>query len=120
MSSVGSFFKWFWRNHRIQVIFIILVLSIPGFLIIYGIVLPVKNYKPSPTSTTVPMGADSVNAGSVSLDDAQLAQVRTIIRKENERAFEKNRLSLAEKDSIYMVIDLPDSAIILEIKGRNG
>jgi hypothetical protein len=117
MSSVGSFFKWFWRNHRIQVIFIILILSIPGFLIIYGIVLPVKNYKPSPTSTTVPLSANSANAGSVSLDDAQLAQVRTIIRKENERAFEKNRLSLAEKDSIYMVIDLPDSLIILEIKG---
>jgi hypothetical protein len=117
MSSVGSFFKWFWRNHRIQVIFIILVLSIPGFLIIYGIVLPVRNYKPSPTSTTVPMGADSANAGNVSLDDNQLAQVRNIIQKENERAFEKNRLSLAEKDSIYMVIDLPDSSIILEIKG---
>jgi len=117
MSSVGSFFKWFWRNHRIQVIFIILILSIPGFLIIYGIVLPVKNYKPSPTSTTVPMGADSVNAGSVSLDDSQMAQVRMIIRKENEKAFEKNRLSLAEKDSIYMVMDLPDSAVILEIKG---
>jgi hypothetical protein len=63
------------------------------------------------------MGADSANAGSISLDDAQLAQVRTIIRKENERAFEKNRLDLAEKDSIYMVLDLPDSLVILEIKG---
>lgn len=117
MSSAGRFFKWFWRNHRIQVIFIILVLSIPGFLIIYGIVLPVKNYVPTPTSSTVPMGGDSVKTGSVSLDDAQLAQVRTIIQKENERAFERNRLSLAEKDSIYMVMDLPDSSVILEIKG---
>jgi hypothetical protein len=63
------------------------------------------------------MGADSANSGSVSLDDSQLAQVRDIIRKENERAFEKNRLSLAEKDSIYMVLDLPDSLVILEIKG---
>jgi hypothetical protein len=117
MSSVGKFFKWFWHNHRIQVIFIILVISIPSFLIIYGIVLPVKNYKPTPSSTTVPLGADSVDAGSVSLDDTQLAQVRNIIRKEDERAFEKNRLDLAEKDSIYMVLDLPDSLIILEIKG---
>lgn len=117
MGSIGKFFKWFWRNRRIQVIFIILVLSIPSFLIIYGIVLPVRNYKPTPTSTTVPMGADSVKAGSVSLNDAQLAQVRSIIHKEDERAFEKNRLTLAEKDSIYMVINLPDSLIILEIKG---
>jgi hypothetical protein len=117
MSSVGKFFKWFWHNHRIQIIFIILVISIPSFLIIYGIVLPVRNYVPTPTSNTLPVGGDSAKAGTVNLDDAQLTQVRNIIRKENERAFEKNRLSLAEKDSIYMVIDLPDSAIILEIKG---
>lgn len=118
MSSIGLFFKWFGRNRRIQVIFIILVLSIPLFLIIYGIVLPVRNYKPSPSSATVPMGSsDSKGIGSVSLDDAQLAMVRTIIRKENEKAFEQNRLSLAEKDSIYLVLDLPDSLVILEIKG---
>lgn len=117
MSSVGKFFKWFWRNHRIQIIFIILVISIPSFLIIYGIILPVRNYVPTPTSNTLPVGGDSANAGSVSLDDAQLAQVRNIIQKEDERAFEKNRLALAEKDSIYMVLDLPDSLIILEIKG---
>ena len=118
MGSIGSFFKWFGRNRRIQVIFIILVLSIPLFLIIYGIVLPVRNYKPSPASTTVPLGSsDSMGVVSVRLDDAQLASVRTIIGKENEKAFQQNRLSLAEKDSIYMVLDLPDSLIILEIKG---
>jgi hypothetical protein len=117
MSSVGKFFKWLWHNHRIQVIFIILVLSVPSFLIIYGIVLPVKNYTPTPSSTTVAMGVDSVDASSVSLSDTQLAQVRNIVRKEDERAFEKNRLDLAEKDSIYMVLDLPDSLVILEIKG---
>ena len=117
MKSIAAFFRWFGRNRRIQVIFIILVLSLPLFLIIYGIVLPVKNYKPSPSSSTVALGSDTAAYGSVSLDDTQLAQVRTIIQKENEKAFQKNRLSLAEKDSIYMVLDLPDSLIILEIKG---
>ena len=117
MKSIAAFFRWFGRNRRIQVIFIILVLSLPLFLIIYGIVLPVKNYKPSPSSSTVALGSDTAAYGSVSLDDTQLAQVRTIIQKENEKAFQKNRLYLAEKDSIYMVLDLPDSLIILEIKG---
>ncbi|MCK9401491.1 MAG: hypothetical protein M0Q51_16050 [Bacteroidales bacterium] len=118
MNSIGSFFKWFGRNRRIQVIFIILVLSLPLFLIIYGIILPVRNYKPSPASSTVAMGStDTTGIASVRIDDAQLAEVRTIIRKENEKAFQKNRLSLAEKDSIYMVLDLPDSLLILEIKG---
>ena len=117
MKSIAAFFKWFGRNRRIQVIFIVLVLSLPLFLIIYGIVLPVRNYKPSPSSSTVAMASDTAAVGSVSLDDTQLAQVRTIIQKENEKAFQKNRLFLAEKDSIYMVLDLPDSLVILEIKG---
>jgi hypothetical protein len=113
-----SFFKWFGRNRRIQIIFIVLVLSLPLFLIIYGIVLPVRNYKPSPSSSIGPMGsADTMGVGNIRLDDAQLVEVKKIIRKENEKAFQQNRLSLAEKDSIYMVLDLPDSLVILEIKG---
>jgi hypothetical protein len=60
---------------------------------------------------------DTTGIGSVRTDDAQLAEVKKIIRKENEKAFQQNRLSLAEKDSIYMILDLPDSLLILEIKG---
>ena len=116
--TIGSFFKWFWRNRRIQVIFFILVLSLPVFLIVYGIVLPVKNFKPSPSSSikAIP-SAESAGTGSVNLDDARLAEVKKIIKMENERAFQKNRLDLAEKDSIYMILNLPDSLLILEIKG---
>lgn len=118
MSATGSFFKWFGRNRRIQVIFIILVLSLPLFLIIYGIVVPVKNYKPSPSSSISAAGSnDTTGVGSISLDDNQLAEVKTIIQKENEKAFQKNRLALAEKDSIYMILNLPDSMLVLEIKG---
>jgi len=118
MNSIGSFFKWFGRNRRIQVIFIILVLSLPLFLIIYGIVLPVRNYKPSPSSSIDAIGlTDTMGVGSVRLNNAQLAEVKKIIRKENEKAFQQNRLLLAEKDSIYMILDLPESLLILEIKG---
>jgi hypothetical protein len=117
MKSIKSFFRWFGRNRRIQVIFIILVLSLPLFLLIYGIVLPVKNYKPAPTPQLANAATDTSGVGSVSLDDAQQAEVKKIIKKENERAFQQNRLSLAEKDSIYMVLDVPDSSVILEIKG---
>jgi len=118
MNSIGSFFKWFGRNRRIQVIFFILTLALPVFLIIYGIVLPVKNYKPSPSSSITPAGSnDTAGIGSVRLDDPQLANVKKIIQKENEKAFQQNRLTLAEKDSIYMVLDVPDSLLILEIKG---
>jgi hypothetical protein len=115
--SIGGFFKWFARNRRIQVIFIILVLSIPVFLIIYGIVLPVKNYQPYPTSSVPVKESDASPSLASSLNDVQLSDIQKIIRKENERAFEQTRLSLAEKDSIYMILDVPDSLLLLEIKG---
>ncbi|MBP6872980.1 MAG: hypothetical protein KBC43_13300 [Bacteroidales bacterium] len=116
--GMGSFFRWFWRNRRIQVIFFILVISLPVFLIVYGIVLPVKNYRPSIPSSGMPGLQPDTAAGShVSLDPGQVEKIRAIIRKENERAYLKNKLSLAEKDSIYMVLNLQDSALILEIKG---
>ena len=118
MNAIGSFFKWFGRNRRIQVIFIILVLALPIFLIVYGIVLPVKNYKPIPVSGLSAIeSTDTIQPGNVSLNDAQLAEVREIIQKENEVAFQRNRLALAEKDSIYVVLNVPDSLLILEIKG---
>jgi len=118
MNSIGSFFKWFGRNRRIQVIFIILVLALPIFLIVYGIVLPVKNYKPIPASGLSAIEpTDTIQSGNVSLSEAQLAEVREIIQKENEVAFQRNRLALAEKDSIYVVLNVPDSLLILEIKG---
>jgi hypothetical protein len=114
-SGIISFFRWFGRNRRVQVIFIILALTLPLFLIIYGIILPVKNYKPSPTSAIEQ--SDTTGTGSVSLTDAQVAEVKAIVRKEKERAFQKSRLALAEKDSIYMVLNVPDSLLLLEIKG---
>lgn len=115
--GVGRFFRWFFRNRRIQVLFIIFVLALPVFLIVYGIVLPVKNYKPYPTSSVALHHSDTTGSGFISLSDAQESQVRNIVRKEKEKAFQKSRLSLAEKDSIYMVLNIPDSMLLLEIKG---
>lgn len=115
----NNFFRWFARNRRIQLIFIILTLALPVFLIIYGVVLPVKNYKPNPTDQGV-INQDidtSSSIGFTSLSDEQLGYVRQIIAKENKKAFEALRLELAEKDSIYAVLDIKDSFLILEIKG---
>lgn len=110
-----GFFRWFLRNRRIQVIFILLVLSVPVFMIVYGIVLPTRNYKPS-TSTGM-ASQESAHNGSVSLSGEQEGKVKDIIRLENEKAYQAARLSLSNKDSVYFVLSMPDSAIILEIKG---
>jgi hypothetical protein len=112
--SIGSFFRWFWRNKRIQVIFLLLVIALPVFTIIYGIVLPAKNYQPS---AGLPALSDTAQLHDASMNTAQMEEVRKIIALENERVFLKNRLALAEKDSVYFILDLADSMIWLEIKG---
>ena len=56
--GIGRFFKWFWRNRRIQVFFMIFTLALPIFLLIYGIVIPVKNYKPNPFTTSQPTSSN--------------------------------------------------------------
>jgi hypothetical protein len=111
--GIGRFFKWFWRNRRIQVFFLVFTLALPVFLLVYGIVIPVKNFKPNPNSTIQP----SENEGNVSLTDAEKEAVRKIIQKENVKAFEQSRLSLAEIDTIYAVLDIPAKSLNLEIKG---
>lgn len=114
-----GFFRWFFRNRRIQVIFFLLVLALPVFLLVYGIVIPVKNYKPFPTSSIHNQVPGDSAGYSSNLDDSQLAEVQTITSLEKERAFQQNRLNLAEKDSIYMVLNLPEKLLMLEIKGVN-
>ncbi len=113
--GIGGFFRWFGRNRRIQVIFLLLVISLPVFMVIYGIILPARNYKPSTATGT--SSIEPGQNGNVSLSGEAEAAVRTIIRLENEKAYQAARLSLSGKDSVYFVLSIPDSAIILEIKG---
>jgi hypothetical protein len=116
--SIGAFFKWFFRKRRIQVIFFIMVIALPVFLIVYGVILPVRNYKPFPVATgNTVIPEDTISTGQISLDEAQQELLGQIIRKENEKAFQNSRLSLAEKDSIYMILDVPARLLLLEIKG---
>lgn len=115
LQTAQTFIKWFRYNRRIQVIFAILVISLPLLLIIYGIVLPVKHFKPSPVSNDI--SADTTHLEKISLNDDLVTSLQNIISLENEKAFQKNRLSLAGMDSIYLILDLVDSLVMLEIKG---
>jgi hypothetical protein len=113
--GIGGFFRWFGRNRRIQLIFILLVLSVPVFMIVYGIVLPTRSYKPSVT----PGKPEEIHhdASVASLSGNQLAEVQKIIGMESEKAYQNNRLSLTGRDSVYFILSIPDSAVILEIRG---
>lgn len=95
-------------------IFLILVIALPVFTIIYGIVLPAKNYQPA---AGLPSLSDTASVHDASMTATQAEEVKKIISMENERVFLKNRLALAEKDSVYFILDLADTMIWLEIKG---
>ncbi|MBW6459694.1 MAG: hypothetical protein K0B08_03895 [Bacteroidales bacterium] len=115
LQTLLAFIKWFGYHRRVQVLFAVLVISLPLFLIVYGIVLPAKNHKPFPVTSDI--SSDTVLSGKISLNDDMLASLKNIISLENEKVFQKNRLSLADKDSIYLILDLRDSLLLLEIKG---
>lgn len=118
LQTILSFVKWFRKNRRVQVIFFILAFSLPLFLIIYGIILPINYYKPSdPIPASSAYTSDTANIAGISLNAEMKASIGNIINLENERSYQKNRLALAEKDSIYLLLDLADSLILLEIRG---
>jgi hypothetical protein len=106
-----NFFVGLFTNWKQLSVFILSILIIPILLVIYAIIIPSVNYKP----------AAEVGGGkpgtSVSLDKTQKEEVGNIIKLEKERDFENNRLSLANQDSIYLVINVPERSIAIEIKG---
>lgn len=106
-----NFFVGLFTNLKQLSVFILALLIIPILLVVYAIIIPTASYKPA---------AELVNGKavtSVSLDNAQKEEVRTIVKLEKERDFENNRLSLANQDSIYLVINVPERSIAIEIKG---
>jgi len=106
-----NFFVGLFTNWKQLFVFILAILIFPTLLVIYTIVIPSNSYKPAAEI------GDANAAASVSLNDAQKEEVLRLIRTEKDRDFERNRLDLADQDSIYMVVNIPAHTIAIEIKG---
>jgi hypothetical protein len=76
-------------------------------------VIPVSRFQAGPWSGAT---TDSLHH-EVKPSREQKEKLATFIDLEKERIFLNNKLHLARQDSIYLVLDLKDSTINLEIKG---
>lgn len=90
-----------------------LFLFFPFVLWLYLSVIPALQYLPLPTADLA-ASADSIEMHPGSID-AQLYE--KLLHAELQATALRNRLKLAAGDSVYMVLNLSDSTLQLEIKG---
>ncbi len=113
-----SFFqklKWFAAQRKLHFIFILLALFLPFIIVVYSVIIPVGQYQAMPWSGQ--QTADTISKKSSKLNKDQKGLVMDIIGMEKEKVFQENRLALASQDSIYLLVNLIDSTMNLEIKG---
>lgn len=113
-TSSGGGSGMFSQLRRMKLLLAVVIFVLPLALIVFSIIIPVMRYKPIPWSG---MKQAETAAASISLNSEQKASLKKIIELENEKAYRNNRLELANHDSIYLVLDLADSVVNLEIKG---
>lgn len=112
LAGPNMFLRMIFRP-KFLVLFLVVALLLPIILIIYSIVIPVGRYQAVPWSG---LQTDSLHA-EVKLNHDEKQLVASFIELEKEKIFLNNRLQLAKQDSIYLVLDMKDSTINLEIKG---
>lgn len=110
------FRKWFPRQRGLFIFSLLLILSIPAVVAVLLVVLPVISTPLLPTEAQIKESkTDSIAKGSAAQWDK--ASLKLIAAKEIEQITQRNRLALASKDSIYLVLNLNDSTLNVEIKG---
>lgn len=118
-SYLRWFVRWFGKNRKLQWLLVLLIAVFPLFVLIYGVIVPVSrmNLLPSADSIVVQPADSLIKSSRLTKEDK--GRLREILQKEMEISVQANRLGLARQDSIYLVLDLSDSTISLEIKGVN-
>jgi hypothetical protein len=106
-----NFFVGLFTNFKQLAVFLLSLLILPALFLVYAYLIPTESYKPA-----AEIGGSKEHV-TVSIDASQQTEVQKIIQLEKENNFEKNRLDLANQDSIYMIVDIPARKIAIEIKG---
>lgn len=110
-----SFFRWFFRRKLAILLFLLLIMALPAYVLYVTVYLPMKTagyIVSSPGNSP----ADTAMTATVT-DPALIDSARMLASLEMERAYVKNRLALSASDSVYMSVDLNSMEIDLEIKG---
>lgn len=108
--------RWLPRQKGLLLLSIIILISVPVAVSVLYVLLPVANSYLLP-SETILNKADADTSYSGNAVNWDKNSLKHIAAKEIERAVLLNRLSLAAKDSIYLLLNLNDSTLSIEIKG---
>lgn len=112
------FFFWFAKNRKMQILLLLLIFIFPILVLINNVLIPVANFDLIPGQSEIVLGVeDSTKKESIKPTKEQVALLKEIFEKEKTLAFQQNRLLLSRQDSIYLLVNIPDSSITLEIKG---
>jgi hypothetical protein len=112
------FFFWFAKNKKMQILLLLLIFVFPILVLINNVFIPVANFDLIPGQSENTLGIeDSTKNESKKPTKEQLALLNEIFEKEKNLAFQQNRLLLSRQDSIYLLVNIPDSSVTIEIKG---
>lgn len=116
-NPVMWFFVWLARRPGMWILMLLIALAIPAVVVITTVLLPAMAFEPLPIAASELKKNDSTNQKNVVVTADQKDLLIDIINKEQQINFIQNRLQLSRQDSIYLVLNLQDSLLDIEIKG---
>lgn len=116
ITNVSRLRQWLLNQRRLFLTVIFLLLLFPSAVVMFLVVIPVRNSPLLPTEDIRPR----VSPNDTNMHPAESwdkTSLKLIAAKEIEHLTLRNRSQLASQDSIYLILDLNDTTIAIEIKG---
>ena len=110
-----SFFRWLKRSFWAKLFLFLIIIAPSAYIIAITITLSRQQAVKFDFIRGKIPGSDASLYSKLS--DAQSRDLQKAQDMEMELAFLKNKMALSALDSVYISLDIPDSQIILEIKG---
>lgn len=111
------FLLWFIRRPGMQFLFLLTAILLPAVALVFTVVLPALTFDPIPVNEQRQFISDTLKTKNTDIPGEQRPFYIDLLNKEQKLSFLQNRLELARQDSIYLVLNLQDSLLDIEIKG---
>jgi hypothetical protein len=111
------FFVWLARRPGIWFLMLLIALALPTVVLITTVLIPAAAFTPLHKALAGTEKNDTLSQKKVAVSSDQEEFLFDILNKEQRMNFIQNRLLLSRQDSIYLVLNLQDSLLDIEIKG---
>lgn len=117
-SWIVRFIFWFAKSKRMMILMLVLLFVFPILVLINNVLIPVARFDLIPgQNESLSIAEDSLKSENQKPDKDQKILLNEVFEKEKNLVLLQNRLALSKQDSIYLVLNIPDSTIAIEIKG---